>query len=250
MTRQHSAAAMIFAAGYGSRLKTITADKPKALVPINGIPLIERVIGQIRKAGISQIIVNAHHHANQVIEFLKSPQFTDLDILISDESAELLDTGGGLLKALPFFGNASTVLVHNVDIITSLPLESLIDMHRKSRHDISLLISQRDSSRKLLFDQENLLRGWKNTADNQIKLVGNANDALLKAFAFNGIHVLNPIALAGIPVTKCSLIDLYLSLAASRNIVGVEIETPYWFDLGKPEQLVHVAQFLQSNRLP
>ena len=154
---------MIFAAGLGTRLKPLTDRIPKALVPVNGIPMLQHVILKLKQAGFTEIVINIHHFGEQIISFLQAHQNFGIMVRISDEREELLDTGGGIKKAIPFFSGNEPFLVHNVDILSDTDLKALYDYHRQSTNDATLLVSQRETSRYLLFDKDNArLCGWIN----------------------------------------------------------------------------------------
>ena len=147
--------AMIFAAGLGTRLKPLTDHMPKALVPVAGKPILEHVIGKLKSSGFDEVVINVHHFADQIIDFLKAKDNFGIKIWISDETDELLDTGGGIQKAAPYFDEP--FLVHNADILSNVDLKALYDFHRTSGNDATLLVSPRKTVRYLLFDEKNRL---------------------------------------------------------------------------------------------
>ena len=153
---------MIFAAGLGTRLKPLTDHMPKALVPVAGKPMLEHVILKLIAAGFNEIVINVHHFANQIIEFLKEKENFGITIHISDETDCLLDTGGGIKKAASFFTDGEPFLVHNVDILSNTDLKSLYDYHINSNNDATLLVSSRKTVRYLLFNAQQDLCGWIN----------------------------------------------------------------------------------------
>ncbi|MDZ7764542.1 MAG: sugar phosphate nucleotidyltransferase [Melioribacteraceae bacterium] len=161
--------AMIFAAGLGTRLKPITNDKPKALVEINGISLLEITIKKLIRFGFTELIINVHHFADQIISFIKQSSF-EADIRISDEREVLLNTGGGLKYAQWFFDDGKPFLLHNVDIITDLDLKSFYDSNLIDEAIATLAVRDRKSSRKLLFDENELLCGWKDIKKDNLKI--------------------------------------------------------------------------------
>ena len=170
---------MIFAAGLGTRLKPLTDRIPKALVPVNGIPMLQHVILKLKQAGFTEIVINIHHFGEQIIDFLQAHQNFGITIHISDEREELLDTGGGIKKAIPFFSGNEPFLVHNVDILSDTDLKALYDYHQQSTNDATLLVSQRETSRYLLFDKDNArLCGWINKQTLQTKPNGFAASTL------------------------------------------------------------------------
>ncbi|MDE6174694.1 MAG: NTP transferase domain-containing protein [Duncaniella sp.] len=152
--------ALIFAAGLGTRLGSITQTCPKALVEVGGEPMLKRVILKLKRAGIDDMVVNIHHHADMIRDYLSSNNNFGVNILLSDESNELLDTGGGLLKAKDLLVTDSPVLLHNADILTDFNVSEMIESHRKSEADVTLLVAQRTTSRYLLFDDTLRMKGW------------------------------------------------------------------------------------------
>lgn len=154
--------AMIFAAGLGTRLKPITDTIPKALVPIGGKTLLEHTITKLAEEGFDEQIINVHHHAEKIIEFLKEKNNFGIRIEISDECEMLLDTGGGIRKAAHFFEDGAPFLVHNVDILSNAKLKDLYDAHLQDGNDVTLLVKERETSRYLYFGEDNLLKGWMN----------------------------------------------------------------------------------------
>ena len=171
---------MIFAAGLGTRLKPLTDTMPKALVPVGGRPLLWHVIMKLKDSGFERIVVNVHHFAQQIIDYLAANQNFGLDIRISDESEKLLETGGGIKKALPLFDPHSPILIHNVDILSNVDLSQLdVDVP-------TLVVSERKTKRYLQFDESMQLIGWKNIETGEVK--GREGRSL----AFSGIHVFHP----------------------------------------------------------
>ena len=159
--------AMIFAAGLGTRLRPLTDTMPKALVRVGGEPLLWHVIMNLKAGGFERIVVNVHHFADQIIDYLKANSNFGLDIRISDESNQLLDTGGGIRKAVPLFDPSSPILIHNVDILSNTNLAKLYDS--AANHDATLLVSKRETSRYLIFDDEMRLREWINVKTGERK---------------------------------------------------------------------------------
>lgn len=219
--------AMIFAAGLGTRLKPITDTMPKAMVPLDGRPLIQILIERLKDAGVKEIVVNVHHFAQQIIDFIRSNDSFGIDIRFSDETDMLLETGGGLKAAAPLFSTSDPVLVHNVDIISNADLVSFYNDAKAT----TLLVSQRKTQRYLLFDDSDLLVGWVNLSTGQVKspyghirqLVASASDAdgirskiesEYHLYAFSGIQVFYPSLLPYMDIWqgKFSIIDFYLSV--------------------------------------
>lgn len=237
--------AMILAAGLGTRLKELTHDKPKALVEINGKTLLQRTIETLIANGFERIIINVHHFGNQIIEFVKTHPF-DAEILISDEQQQLMDTGGGIIQASPLFTDTEAVLIHNVDIISDVNLKSHYQRFIQSGDDAWLLTQDRETARKLLFNNENQLIGWKNKSTEQYKWVNGATENY-KERAFSGMHIFKPTLFADFEKKPVSVIDLYLSLAQRKQIISKEIQANLWFDLGKIEQIKSVGEKLKEN---
>ena len=230
--------AMILAAGLGTRLKELTHDKPKALVEINGKTLLQRTIETLIANGFEHIVINVHHFGNQIIDFVKTQQF-DAEIMISDEQQQLMDTGGGIIQATPFFTDTEAVLIHNVDIISDVNLKNHYQDFILSGDDAWLLTQDRETARKLLFNDENQLIGWKNKTSGQYKWVNNVTENY-KERAFSGMHIFKPSLFADFEKKPVSVIDLYLNLAQRKQIISKEIQTNLWFDLGKIEQLEEI----------
>ena len=233
--------AMILAAGLGTRLKELTHDKPKALVEVAGKTLLQRNIENLVSHGFDTIIVNIHHFGNQIVDFIDQHRF-DANIYISDERGSLMDTGGGIVQALPYFRDTQAVLVHNVDILSDIDLKTYYDGFIQSDDDAWLLTQDRQTSRKLLFDKNQLLIGWRNLNDSSFKWV-NGIKKDYKELAFNGIHIFRPSIFEAYPVQRYSIIDLYLELAAQHRIRSKEIKPSFWFDIGKIDDFDRINSF-------
>ena len=251
--------AMILAAGLGTRLKALTQDRPKALVELNGKPLLQHCIKNLIANGFYHIVINVHHFGEQIIDFINQHQF-DAVIQISDERDLLMDTGGGIVKATPLFKDSKAVLVHNVDIVSNVNLGEMSRQFLDSDDDAWLLTQDRETNRKLLFDDENLLVGWMNKSEEKFKWVHNESalrpfDELraqgpqpyYKEMAFSGLHFFRSDLFAEFEVKRSSVIDLYLYLAKTHRIVSKPIQPNYWFDLGKPEQLEAAENYLNTR---
>jgi NDP-sugar pyrophosphorylase family protein len=229
--------AMILAAGLGTRLRPITENIPKALIPINDTPLLELVIIKLISSGFNDIIINVHHHARQIINFIEQKNHFGINITISDESEELLETGGGLKKASWFFDDKKPFLVYNVDIISDIDLKKLYKFHTDSDALITLAVKNRKSVRYLLFDSTNSLCGWKNLQTGETKIIRNVQSKI-KALAFSGIHVINPEAFNYInPENYFSLTDFYIKIAGNHKIQAFNHVNTKWIDIGKIECL-------------
>ena len=237
--------AMLLAAGLGTRLKELTQDRPKALVEVAGKTLLQHNIENLIHNGFDTIIVNIHHFGEQVIRFLETHPF-EAAIYLSDERGALMDTGGGIVQALPFFHDTPAVLVHNVDILSNVPLRDHYQRFLTADDDAWLLTQDRDTSRKLLFDEQNLLIGWKQLQENRFKWVNGPKNSY-KELAFNGIHIFKPALFADYPYQRYNIIDLYLQAATQHRIRSIEIHPAYWFDLGKIEQVPQINDFFSDS---
>ena len=254
--------AMILAAGLGTRLKALTQDKPKALVELNGKPLLQHCIENLIANGFYHIVINVHHFGEQIIEFVSQHRF-DAVIQISDERDLLMDTGGGIVKATPLFKDSKAVMVHNVDIISNVNLREMATQFIDSKDDAWLLTQDRETNRKLLFDDENLLVGWMNKVEERFKWVDESKSALrpfdrlrdlraqgplpfYKEMAFSGLHFFRSDLFDEFEAKRSSVIDLYLHLAKNNRIISKPIQPDYWFDLGKPEQLNAAENYLNT----
>ena len=236
--------AMILAAGLGTRLGALTQNKPKAMVPLNGEPLLQHCIENLIANGFHHIVINVHHFGEQIIDFVNQHHF-DADIEISDERELLMDTGGGIVKATPLFKESKAVLVHNVDIISDVNLGEMSQQFLASGDDAWLLTQDRESSRKLLFRDDDQLIGWCNKADGSFKWVYDSFGEY-QEMSFSGLHLFRSDLFAELEVKRQSVIDLYLYLAKHNRIVSKPIQPSYWFDLGKPEQLQNAENYLKA----
>ena len=227
--------AMIFAAGLGTRLRPITETMPKALVEYKGEPLLKHVILRLEKYGFTEIIINVHHFAEQVVDYLVANNNFGIQIEISSERDELLDTGGGLKKARHFFDD-EPFLLHNVDIISDISLSDLYKFHYNSNASVTLAARDRVSSRYLLFDGENRLSGWESIKTGEKIVVREDKD--LKRLAFSGIHVIDPKIFGLMPDKNVfSIIEFYLDIAANEKILAYHDDLSFWQDIGKIENL-------------
>lgn len=227
--------AMILAAGLGTRLQPLTDNLPKALVKIRDKTLLEIAIYNLVGNGFNKIIINVHHFAEQVINFIEQNNF-GADISISDERDKLLDTGGGLKKASQFFKDGKPFLLYNVDIISDLNLQTLYQANIKSNSIATLTVRKRESSRYLLFNSENILCGWKNTKSGE--LISSCSIDLLNEFAFSGIQIINPEIFSLMPDNDVfSMIDLYLDIMRDNKVIAHIDNDSFWLDVGKVESL-------------
>lgn len=234
--------AMLFAAGLGTRLKPWTNEHPKALAIVNGKSLLQRNIEYLQAAGIREVVVNVHHFADQIMQAVSENQGWGSTVHISDETDELLDTGGGLLKAAPFFADEEYFVALNVDILTDLKLSKMIQHHLDMNALATLAVTDRMSNRHFLFDEEQSLVGWRQLEPFSEKIVKSSQFQIPKAFS--GIHVINSSLLVKIPQKgKFSMVDVYLSLANLNYIVGFDHTGTRFLDVGKPGSLQMANDF-------
>jgi len=234
--------AMVFAAGLGTRLYPLTKDRPKALVEIGGKTLLETVLQRIIDAGIQEIVVNVHHFSDLMKDYIHNLSL-NCAIEISDESDFLLDTAGGLKFAEGLFGDAEHILLHNVDILSDLDLNHLVQTHILSGAMATLAVRERKTSRYLVFDRSTLrLCGWQNVKTDEKRMVRATTDEM--ALGFSGIHVVRRDILNHIPSNeKMSMTPLYLDLAAQEPIYGYLHQEGEWMDVGKYDDVVRLQQF-------
>jgi len=227
--------AMILAAGLGTRFKPWTNQHPKALALINGKTLLERNLLYLQSFGIKDVLVNVHHFAEQIRHAIIVNDGWGSNITISDESDEVLETGGGLKKAAAYFDEGAFVLM-NADILTDLDLNKMISFHEEKNPITTLAITDRKSSRYFLFDKNERLCGWRNTKTNEEKI--SIKSSTLKEKAFSGIHF---ISTEIFPLMhqqgKFSIVDVYLDLAAAHTILGFDHSGSIMVDVGRPEAI-------------
>ncbi|MFP4024865.1 MAG: NDP-sugar synthase [Thiohalospira sp.] len=238
--------AMIFAAGKGTRLKPITDSIPKALVKINGVPMLERVILKLIKTGVDEIIINVHHFAQQIIDFLQEKNNFNIRIEISHEKDMLVDTGGGLKKASWFFNDNYPFIVHNVDIISNIDLTKMLEYHQQNNSLATLAVRERESSRYFLFNYQNQLCGWENVKTGEVINYNPTNDN--KKFAFSGIHIIHPEIFNYFPNDlSFSIIKTYLDLSQDHPVIAYPHNHDFWFDIGNPCKLKQANIYLQNR---
>lgn len=235
--------AMIFAAGLGTRLKPFTNNHPKALAVVNGKPLLQRNIEYLKSFGINEIVINVHHFADQIIEFLEDNNYFGIEITISDETDQVLETGGGLVKAKANF--EEDFLVMNVDILTDLNLADFIKAHQENKALVTLAVSDRNSSRKLFFNKQNELKGWRNLkTEEEIKAVDSLDNC--KDLAFSGIHVISPSLFDKITEKgKFSIMKVYMDLMQTESILGFDHSGGILIDVGRPESVLEAENYFQ-----
>ncbi len=261
---------MIFAAGLGTRLKPLTDTMPKALVPVGGKPLLQHAIEKLKAAGFDEIIINVHHFAPQIIDFVEANHHFGIHIEFSDEQEKLLDTGGGIKKASPFFNDNKPFLVHNVDILSNTDLRKLYEAHAQSHipdsrrqaglHSLhgteippaqsspltTLVCSERKTSRYLLSDSNDRLKGWINERTGEVKSpFPHFDPRHYRKLAFAGIQILEPSIfqyMADLP-DRFSIIEFYLSICDKEELACYIPDNLKLIDVGKTESLKEAAQF-------
>ncbi len=228
--------ALIFAAGKGTRLKPFTDHHPKALAKVNGVPLLERNIKYLQSYGINDFVINVFHFGEQIVQFLKENNNFGAEIEISDEKDQLLETGGGLVFARKFLDFGEDFLILNADILTDLNITEFVKYHQEKKDFATLAVSDRKSSRKLLFNPEMILRGWVNVETGEQRLA--EFNKGFKPLAFSGIHCINPRIFDKIKRTgKFSIMEEYLDLMHTETIHGYEHQAKL-IDVGKPESVL------------
>ena len=227
--------AMILAAGYGTRLHPLTLTLPKALVPLAGKPLLGIILERLAAAGFDQIAVNAHHFSIQIRAWLELHPLPGVQIHLSEEE-EILGTGGGIKRMISLLGDDKPILVHNVDVLSALPLRSFYLSHARGRAVATLAVQARSTKRYLVFDSRGDLCGRAGVEDGEAELV-RAPQGRLRYLAFNGIQVIEPALFVGQAEKEFSSVDLYLEAAREQSVRGWRMDAWYWRDLGKPVDL-------------
>ena len=235
--------AMIFAAGLGTRLYPLTHDKPKALVEIGGKTLLQMAIEKVSQGGYNELVVNVHHFGNQIIEYLARNNNFGISITISDERDDLLDTGGGILKAAPWLEGDEPFLVYNVDVLSNIDLQLFRKYHKERGGLATLAVRDRKTSRYLAFDESMQLTGWRNIKTGEEICSRNMQKCSL--LAFSGIQLIEPAIFKLITeMGSFPLIPLYLRLAEKHRIMGYLDNSSLWMDLGKPDQILEAEKFI------
>jgi N-acetyl-alpha-D-muramate 1-phosphate uridylyltransferase len=228
--------AMILAAGLGSRLKPWTDHHPKALAVVNGKSLLQRNIEYLQKYGITDVVINVHHFADQIQKSIADNNGWGSKITISDETNEVLETGGGLWKAQSLLQNSKNFVLMNVDMLTDLDLHRMIQQHETQDSLATLAITNRTSSRVFLFNRANELCGWRNKTNGEEKIMNPINE--LQEFAFSGFHIIKSDIFKHITQRgKFGMVDVYLSLCASQKMMGFDHSGGKLLDVGKPESI-------------
>ena len=231
-----NARAMIFAAGLGTRFKPWTDHHPKALAPVNGKSLLQRQVEYLQHNGMNDVIVNVHHFAGQIVDTIKKNNGWGSHIIISDETDEVLETGGGLLKAKNLFQPGQRFITCNADFLTDLDIHKLIAFHERKKALITFAVTNRKTSRYLLFDDNDRLCGWRNVKTGQDRISIAGKEMVEKAYSCVVVFEYDIFRL--MPFTgKFSLIDVYLSLAADHPIYGYDHSGDKLVDVGKPDSI-------------
>ena len=235
--------ALIFAAGKGTRLKPFTDSHPKALALVNDVPLLERNIKYLQSFGVTEFVINVHHFGEQIVEFLEKNNHFGAKIDISDEKDELLETGGGLLFAQKYLENEENFIIMNADILTDLNIHELVKFHETHLPLATLAVSDRNSSRKLFFNSEMVLKGWMNKNSGETKMAEFNSD--FKELAFSGIHCINSSIFDKIKRRgKFSIMEEYLDLMFENNILGFQHEARL-IDVGRPESVIEAENYFK-----
>ena len=235
--------ALIFAAGKGTRLKPFTDSHPKALALVNNVPLLERNIKYLQSFGVTEFVINVHHIGEQIVEFLEKNNHFGAKIDISDEKDELLETGGGLLFAQKYLENEENFLIMNADILTDLNIHELVKFHETHLPLATLAVSDRNSSRKLFFNSEMVLKGWMNKNSGETKMAEFNNN--FKELAFSGIHCINSSIFDKIKRRgKFSIMEEYLDLMFENKILGFQHEARL-IDVGRPESVIEAEKYFK-----
>jgi len=244
--------AMILAAGLGTRLRPLTDDRPKALVEVAGRTLLEITVCRLREFGIREVIVNVHHFAEMVTDYLRKNHNFGMRIEISREEV-LLDTGGGLKKAAWFFleegRSEEPFLLHNVDVLSTIDFRRMAELHKQNQALATLAVQKRETSRYLLFDEQNQLCGRRAGRDREPEIVRQSKE--MQALAFSGVHVISTRFLKMMGEDGAfSIINSYLRLAGEgEKILAFRADQFYWRDLGKPENVAQAAEDVKRRVL-
>jgi N-acetyl-alpha-D-muramate 1-phosphate uridylyltransferase len=248
MSGIENAKAMIFAAGFGTRLKPHTDFHPKALLKINGKSLLERNIEYLKSFGIKEFVINTHHFSGQIHLFLSRYRNSDIKVNVSFEENGPFETGGGLAYAANYLQNSDQpFVVMNADILTNLNLSKMYNFHLTHQPLATLAVTERESSRQFLFDEQMKLSGWRNNKTDELKLVDSSlSIGTLKPFAFSGIHVIHPRIFNLMPASGTfSITNTYLTLASTESIMGFNHSGDVVLDVGKPEAIVEAERIFK-----
>jgi len=247
--------ALILAAGLGTRLRPLTDDKPKALVEIAGIPMLGIVIQRLIAQGFDDLIVNVHYFSDQIIRYLEEEKNFGVNIKISDESDLLLDTGGAILKAGDYFNKNESLLIHNTDVLTDIDLRKFTNFHHNSNSLVSLAVQKRESSNYLMFDDDDLLCGWKSVISGNERMT-RPYQSPLHAMGFSGVHIIGPGFLETAYQQNCipkgrsvfSIIGVYLCLAQKNKLMAFDHSSSFWMDIGKHDKLALADRLIRQGK--
>lgn len=228
--------AMILAAGIGSRLKPLTENKPKALVEVGGMSMLEMTIRFLKKHGINEFVINVHHFADQLIRFLEENKGFGMKFEVSEERDELLNTGGAILHAKKFFDKEGTFVLTGIDVLTNLDLTAMINSHIQEKALVSLAVKDRVTTRSLLFSDSMQLQGWRDNKTGELK--GEYANSSKYALGFSAIHVIDSAIFNEISETGAfSIVDLYLRLMESKKIIGFRHDESLWLEFGRANRI-------------
>lgn len=241
---------MILAAGLGTRLRPLTDDIPKVLIPVRGIPILEIILRRLSYYGFNEVVINLHYKADLIKNFVRSHQNFGLKIHFSDETQQILDTGGGISNAGQYLNDGGSFLVHNGDIISNIDLGQVYEHHIKNRNMATLAVKDRESVRRLLFDNQRLFSGLENRGSGLKKMVIGKNALENHGFGFCGIYILNSDIFRHMLKGVYSIIDTLIDLAAGYRIEEYPVENNFWIDIGSHEQLKKAESVNPSVYLP
>ena len=237
---------MILAAGLGTRLQPYTLSKPKALVEIDGVSLLEIILRKLKQNGFNSVVINVHHFAEQIIDFIVQHGQFGMEIRISDERDLLMDTGGGILQARKYLEDGEPVLIHNVDVLSDIDLRALYQFHMKNKPLATLAVKNRKTSRSLLINDKNQLCGWRNEVSGDT-IISREQIEHLQAIAFSAIHVISPEIFSLITEQGAfSIIKTYLRLAKDHEILVWQHDQNFWLDVGRAENVKEASRFLNT----
>ena len=241
--------AMILAAGLGTRLGEMTRDKPKALVKVHGIPLLEIILGKLQKQGFDDIVINVHHHAEMIRNYLDEHPAEGIKIALSEEKERPLETGGGIRHARELLLDVPVFLIHNVDILSDMDLRELVKEHIDSGALATLAVSCRKTARYLLADETGHLCGWENIATGE-KIMTKKPEGQITQWGYSGVAVLSREVLFLLPEQDVfSLTHFFLQLASTRLVRISVLSMSYWYDVGKPLIIEAVQQNISKQKL-
>ena len=247
--------AFILAAGLGTRLSPLTDNKPKALVEIGGVPMLEIVIKRLISQGFDDLIINVHYFSDQIIRWLEDQQYFGVHITISDESDLLLDTGGAILKAGPYFDKDESLLIHNTDVLTDIDLRKFAESHNNSKALVSLAVQKRESSNYLMFDEDDLLCGWRSVKTGNERMMRKGS-GVLHPMGFSGVHIIGPGFLETALKNECilpgktvfSIISVYLCLAEKYKLMAFDHTSSFWMDIGRHDKLALANRLISKGK--